>query len=363
VCSNEKASDSTGHWSIFALSAHNELWFFEGKRGKDEAAIKWSEPSVPIRAGVRHIDCELNPRTLNHELVFVKDMDDEIRHLSRSGETYLWNEKPIISTPLERKKFPPATKSYAFVINLLLHDGQGTPVPEGYTVELSASPTFALINGRTRNLDENSQSVTTNSLGRITIAIPTNGTMSASDVVLTLKRFATKAESISIQPTQRFQHIISQVKTGDDLKYATTTDGTPLFTPTQIDAHKNDFDTAANVLGQLPGLNSKSHPTQTLARTAVTRDDTKYLVCYDKTGNSSGSQTQDTSWITNETDGIASAIGEVFEFLKNCVKTVVKVALKVVGTALTFIVRIGTRVLRFALEGVSKVLTPFDRQP
>ena len=357
VCSNKKNSDGMGYWSVFALSAHHELWFFEGQRAKGEAAIRWSEPSVPIRADVRHIDCELNPRTLNHELVFVKDMDDEIRHLSRSGETYLWNEKPIISTPLEGKKLPPATKSYAFVINLLLHDGQGTPVPEGYTVELRAAPTFALINGWTRNLDEKSQPVPTISLGRITIAIPKNGPMSASDVVLDLKQFGTKAESISIQPAQRFQHIMSQVKTGDDLKHATTTDGRALFTSTQIDAHKDDFNTAANVLGQLPGLDSKSHPAQTLARTAVTRNDTKDLVCYEKTGNNTGSQIQDTSWITDVTDGIASAIGEVFEFLKNCVKKVVKVALKVVGPVLTFIIRIGVRVLKFALEGVSKVLT------
>lgn len=56
-------------------------------------------------------------------------------------------------------------------------------------------------------------------------------------------------------------------------------------------------------------------------------------------------------------DAVGEVLGDAIEYLKTSVKAVVKVALKIIGPFVRLVLEIGAKVIRFALDSVSSIVT------
>lgn len=341
----------TSKLSIFAISDHNELYFFAATRQPKKAIYEWAESSlVPLRTSVTHLAGKLNPYTSLHEVVYTTSNNQEIKYLSRSSENSMWTEKLITST-METSKQPASTKMTATIVTIGFTDGKVACLPAQYPINIaSANPVVVICNGRSYCLDQKPQVIPLNEYGRLVLAIPANDGFSGPELNVGC---GNSKKLFNIQTAQRLLHKMSQVKSADDLRNAKSTDGTYVV-PESVRNHasNNDkFSMAANFISQLPSSGFSAHSSD-----ASDKTDINVVIAWEKSSEKEGLYLGDTSWFSEAVDGAASIIGDVVEYLKKAVKGVLKLALQVAGPLIRLIIRIGAKVLRFALGTIGQVM-------
>ncbi|KAG5753245.1 hypothetical protein H9Q70_004091 [Fusarium xylarioides] len=335
---------------IYAITDHGELFVIEGTRLVDNNNLLEVPSSVPlpIRTGIRNLTGMVNHLTGAFDTIYTTNDNDQLKHLSRDPLTSLWKETEMV---VKAEKPNAKIKTQAFLITISLRNSQGAPVPPGYTVQLSSAPTLAYINDRSYNITRRTQSVAVNQFGQLHIAIPVGNSLGASPISLSFLPGSEETKVFNIQPTQRILHALSGFKDGDALKNAKTTDGRSLFSDAVRREHRDKFDEAAGVFSRFP-LMMKAAESQ--AEVPV-GDNEENPIVWQK--DESGTSATEKSWITKAIDATGEVLGDVIEFLKNAVKTVVKIALKVVGPVVRLILKIGAKVIRFTLNAISSIVT------
>ncbi|KAF5647296.1 putative RNA-directed DNA polymerase from transposon X-element [Fusarium sp. NRRL 52700] len=330
-CSNVVVSESVVSSGksvvlIYAISDHGELFVIEGTRLIDNNNLLEVPSSValPIRTGIRNLTGMVNHLTGALDTIYTTNDNEQLMHLSRDPLTSLWKETEMV---VKSEKPNAKIKTQAFLITIALRNSQGAPVPPGYTVQLSSAPTLAYINDRSYNITRRTQSVAVNQFGQLHIAIPVGNSLGASPIGLSFLPGSEETRVFNIQPSQHILTILSGFKDGDALKSAKTTDGRSLFSDAAAESH---------------------------VEVPVGDDEEKPIVWQkDETGTSATEK----SWVTKAVDATGEVLGDVIEFLKNAVKTVVKIALKVVGPVVRLILKIGAKVIRFTLNAISSIVT------
>lgn len=341
--------------ALCALSAHNELFCFYGKRDAvslPRPPVSWVQSQLPIRTGVKHIGAHHNGSSGACELVYVTYQDDVVRHLLRDPVSSMWKEMELLTAP-PNDGSPKQTRTPAAVSTVRLHDGADTPVPRGFAVYLESEPTLAQINGQTYYLDSRPQKVLLGENGQIKIAIALQDGISAADITVSLHESSvTKpSERHVIHPVARALKTFESVKSGADIKNAVTTDGRPLFSAEKKNSLSlKDLDQAASMLKQVP------HAVKNLALPGTGQPVAEDIeLCWSKDEHGKVQQTDGDPFL-NALDAAGNFLGDVFAYIKNGVKSIVKFALKIVGPVISFILRIGAKVIRFVLNTTRQIL-------
>ncbi|EHK96089.1 hypothetical protein M7I_8224 [Glarea lozoyensis 74030] len=276
---------------VYALSSHGELYIVEGSRpSADKKNVRFQASQVPIRTNIRTIAGNINPCTNASEVVFI---------------------------------------------------------------QLTSAASLAYVNDRTYNLDQRPQTLSTDQFGRLEIVIPVSSGLGAAPIGLRFLADTSETRIFQIQPAQKVLSAISSLKTGNDLKNATSPDGRPLFPQSAKDQSQDNFDQVAQVFANVPAMITAIDPNATPdSPLAPSKLDT--VIVWQK--GEKGSQ-GDKSWLDSAVDVVGTIVGDVVEFLKTAVKGIVKLAMKIAGPVIRFILKIGVKVIRFALNTVSTVIT------
>ncbi|EPS34733.1 hypothetical protein PDE_09697 [Penicillium oxalicum 114-2] len=345
--------EDTAHIQVVAISSHNELFFFQGSRSTtSKTEVSWTESNVPIRTGVMHVACHYNRLSGACELVYASSSHDEIRHLSRDPRSSMWCENVLSVTSAGDGKQPKTTKRPASISTVTLHDGDGDPVPFEFEAYLSAEPALALINGAAYNLDGRPQKVPTNELGQLKIVLPLQHGIYATDIKISAESPHEQVRTHHVRSCSRALQTFNSIKEPSDLKNAVTTDGRPLFDEFKKKSLADEsLKSAVSVFKMIPSI---SQSQDTLIPLNVEAED--IILCWEKTPEGKSTTTEH-SWISDAMDVAGDFLGDVLEFLKKAVKTVVKLAMKIAGPVIMFIIRIGARVIRFALRTIGQLLS------
>lgn len=352
LCAEFKISEEKNGLVIYALSTHGELYIVEGSRMvADKKNVQFQASGIPIRNNIGSIAGRVNPRTGAFEVVYVTRDNDNLRHLSRDPISFLWKETEMV---VMRANSPERVIAKAFVVAVTLSDGKGIPVPAGYQVQLTSSPCLIFVNDRTYNLDLRPQSIGVNAFGQLQIVVPAADALGAAPIGIKFMPETGETSTFYIQPAQRILHILGTLKTGDQLREARTSDNRPFFPSSMKEKNRDKFDTAAQLLSQVPAMIAAADG-QIPAGDSLTKGQ-DITIDWQKSeeGTSQGS---DRSWLSQAVDATGKFIGEAIEFLKMTVKEVTKIALRAIGPVLHLFLKIGAKVLRFALESVSSIIS------
>lgn len=335
---------------VYAISDHGELFVIEGTRRVDNGNLLEVPPSLPlpIRTGIRNLTGSINPLTGALDTVYTTRDSDQLKHLSRDPVTSLWKETDMV---VKADKSYRKVKTQAFLVTVSLRNSQGAPVPPGYAVQLSSAPTLAYINDRSYNLTRRTQSVAVNQFGQLQIAIPIGNLLGASPISLSFLAGSGETKLFNIQPAQRILHALSGFTTGDALRDAKFSDGRSLFSDAVRREHSGRFDDAAEVFSKLPLMMEAAESQAELP----TAENEEKAIIWQK--GEPGTLVTEKAWIEKAMDATGEVLGDVIEFLKNAVKTVVKIALRVVGPVVRLILKIGAKVIRFTLNAISSIVT------
>lgn len=314
--------------------------------------VSWTESGVPIRTGVMHMACHYNRLSGACELIYVSSNNDEIRHLSRNPLSSMWCENLLSVASGGNRKRPKTTKRQASISTVTLSDGDGDSVPPGFEAYLTAEPAMVLINGSTYNLDARPQKIPTNELGQLKIVLPLQHGINATDITISAQSPREYGQTHLVRSCSRALHTFNSIQNGSDIKNAVTTDGRPIFNESSRRNLSDDsLNSAASIFKMIPSV---SHGQDTLIAPRVEAED--IILCWEKTPGGI-STTKERSWLSEAIDVAGDVLGDVLEFLKKAVKTIVKVAMKIAGPVILFIIRIGAKVIRFALRTINQVLS------
>ena len=336
---------------IYAVSTHGELFVIEGSRKGKQVDFCSSTVSIPIRTGIRNIAGQINPLTGAFETVYVTNDDDSLRHLTRDPLTSLWNEANMIvksTTPDQKVRTP------CFLVTVTLTNGKGVPVPIGYQLQLSSSPTLVYINDRSYNLDRRPQTVPVNEFGQLQIVVPSSGSFGAAPISIKFMPDTGETKVFKIQPAQRVLHTLGKLRTGDDLRNAHSSDGRPLFSEVLKQKNAENFDQAAEIFSRVPLMVASTDADEEDIKKAG-KTHKEMTVVWEK--NPNGTSNTDKDWLTSAVDATGEILGDAIELLKTAVKSIVKVALKIAGPVIRLILKIGAKVIRFVLNSVSSIVT------
>ena len=336
---------------IYAVSTHGEIYIVEGiRKASNNNVVQFKTASVPlpIRSDVRNAAGKINPFTGAFEIIYISKSKDALKHLARDPITSLWKETDLI---VKEAKLNQRIGTPAFLVNITLSNGKGAPVPAGYHLQLTSSPTLAYINGRSYNLDQRSQIIPVNQYGQLQIVIPTRDSMSAAPIKVRFLPDTHESRVFNIQPAQRVLHTFGSFKSGDSLKNAKTSDSRPFFSEEMKQKHKDSFDQAAGVFARLPLMVASSESTEV---EHSPKDQDEITIAWQK--DEKGASKTSTDWMSNAVDAVGEVLGDVIEYLKMAVKAIVKVALKFTGPFVRLILKIGAKVIRFVLDSVSSIV-------
>jgi hypothetical protein len=336
---------------IYAISTHGELFVIEGSRIGTQVDFPSSTVPIPIRNGIRNISGRINNLTGAFEIAYVTSDDDNLKHLTRDPVTSLWKEADMIvksKTPNKNVKTP------CFLVTVTLNNGKGSPVPTGYRLQLSSSPTLVYINDRSHSLDRRPQTISVNEFGQLQIVVPSSDSLGAAPISIKFMPDTGETNIFKIQPAQRVLHTLGKLKTGDALKNAQSSDGRPLFSDAMKQKNGDKFDQAAEIFSKVPLMVATTDADDENIKKAGEGHE-EMTIAWEK--NPNGTSKTDTDWLSSAVDAVGEVLGDAIELLKTAVKGVVKIALKIVGPVIRLILKIGAKVIRFVLNSVSSIVT------
>ncbi|KAF3228759.1 hypothetical protein TWF106_006279 [Orbilia oligospora] len=348
VCFEKKVSDEMSSLMIFGLSTYGELFTIEGTRmAADKSNVQFKTSGLPIRQNVQNIAGRINKVTGVCEVIWIGRSEDSIRHLIKDPVTSMWNESEII---VQASKAIQKTKINAYVMNISLTNGKGAPVPLDYQVQLTSTPSLVYVNDCTYNLGRRPQTFSLNQRGQLQIAIPIpdSSTLGVSPVCIRFLPESGEANEFPVQPSQRILHVFKNLNTAESLRDARGQDGRALFSNEQKTKHKDNFGQLAEVLSRAPSLAGSNDLEPAKVTPASAADD--YTINWQD-------KDDEDNWTTRAVDVVGGFIGDAVEFLKTCVKTVAKIALEIVGSAIRFVLKIGAKVIRFVLDTASAIVS------
>lgn len=353
VLSSEYASSQDENTLlIYAVSTHGELFVVEGSRKASNGnTVEFSSSSVPIpiRNGIRNITGRINPLTGAFDTVYVSRDSDSLKHLSRDPDTSMWKEAEIIvrSKSLDKKVNTPA-----FLVTVTLSNGKGTPIPPGYRLQLTSSPTLVYINDRSYNLTRRPQIIPVNALGQLQIIVPAPDSLGAAPIGVKFMPDTNEPKTFSVQPAQRILHTLGKLKTGDALKNARTSDNRPFFSDALKLRHGDKFNQAADVFSKVPLMVASTESEEV---NKAPEEAEEITVAWQKDESVTSNSASD--WLSGAVDAVGEVIGDAIEYLKIAVKGVVKIAMKISGPVVHFFLKIGARAIRFVLNSVSSIVS------
>lgn len=332
---------------VYAVSTHGELYVVEGARDmKKSRLVEFpSAAPIPIRSDVRSIAGNINPVTSAFETVYVSRDHDALRLLARDPVTTLWTETPmIVKSPKGRDVENNSTK--AFLVTITLTNGNGTPVPFGYKVQLSTQPTLAYINDRSYNLSRKPHPIPVDRNGQLHVVIPAGDSLTSDPLELSFVSGETKI--FKIQTAQRILNQFGKLKSAEDLANARGADNRPLLP--NLDKNDPNVGKVAEVFGKLPDIVAHAESDGTTPPPS-SKDLT---IAWEK--NEEKTKTTSTSWISEAVECVGEVIGDVIEFVKSAVKKAVRLAMRIIGPIVEFVIEISGRAIRFVLDKVSTIV-------
>ncbi|MCA0350651.1 MAG: hypothetical protein LCH85_01525 [Chloroflexi bacterium] len=205
--------DTIGLW---VMASPSKLYYIAGNHGSPytfNEPILFSDSIVhiaPTRSGLSHAN----------EL-FVVDQTQQVIHYWQDPNTTLWNQRTITI----------ADQSYllnfnSYTTHIHLQDQNGMALANIPLAISCSTWSYATINGRIYSLDQDVMAqVPTDALGNLTIILP------ASDLTAPIIHVQADFidQTLNIYPHGKITKGIQAIKSGDDLKNAKTTDGSPVI--------------------------------------------------------------------------------------------------------------------------------------
>ena len=318
----------------------------------------------PIRKGVLQISPMYNKSTNSTEIIYTSDTSDNcLHHLIRDPETSMWSETSLRTTHFERtmnptqgsKATPGAGIQYhAYVTNITLDNGDDTPIPANYNVQLSCeAPMLVTVNGRSYHLGVKPQAMQTRANGQIEIITRVHGLLGCPRYMISLSEScseAQKAIAYHIQPAQRVVRKLGQIASASDLKSAKQTDGKVVFAPDS--ASDQNFDSMAGMLKQFPDMmKSVSGGIEKEDGEAITHTD--FII--DEHGNLSKYHPKDPdkeepTGFEKAMNVVGEAIGDVIELVEKGFKAILRVVVRVMGPVIKLYLKLQNAVISFVIK-------------
>lgn len=220
---------------------------------------------------------------------------------------------------------------------------------------------FVNINGRSHILDSRGTDISLDKTGKVTIIQAADSELTPAHYTLSLptKDDDTTPFQCEIMPSQRVISRLASIKSMEDLKNATNSRGQKVFAGTT--KSDTDFKLASQVGSKIGDL-LHTVSTSDIAKEAMKKilgaspDDSPVVeMAWEKTLEGLVRQT-DVDWLVSAVDTVSHYIGDVLEYLRAELKSLVKVAFKIVGPMVQFFVKIGMKVMRFVLSSVGPII-------
>ena len=353
-------NSSQSNFTIFAVSAHDELYFIQGNRSYQSHKAKFESSGFPIRTNVDVISAQYNSQANGSELIYVGNGQDEIRHLWKDPSNSLWNEVDItIAATGDVYTYQ------AYISTISMTDDFGKTL-SGYPFSLSSDFANVLINDRTHVLDAVPTSFVTDTNGKCTIVAHVDSQLGASKYTLSLTQFADPPVELLVEPAQRTIRILGSISSAKDIQDAVSTTGQLVFKDSP--ASEDDFVVAGIIMTQFPNIiNSVSsqtakqvlHP-DTLSR--VNRSSEDSSIAWERDVSGKVRQT-DLAWTDDNPQAAPhSWLGDVLESAREKLKGVFKFTLKVAFKYIVpylppvIFIRIAGKLLKFLLPYVGPVV-------
>lgn len=336
---------------LFAVSDVGELYYLEGLREKLlSSKVKWKISGLPIRADVERLSVQYNVQAGSTELMYVTSVaGNEIKHLWRSPESYMWHESvmsvlPSADTKVRAISFP------AYVTTITMCNSKTERPISDYPCTLTSDFVYVTVNELTHVLSKRPVTVTTDNSGCLTIIQKVDDSLAGSTYQLSLNLFG--EASITIHPSQRVISQLSQYTTPESLKNATTTTGKPI----QFSESAN-FGAVASVLSQ---FGSVVHAVDSDAGKDIIPNAGGTANSTSNAGNVAFSQMSDgkivkssDNWFLNAAEDVAEFIGDVWESTKRALQAGFKFALSVVSKVVKLVLWINGKVFKFVISTIA----------
>ena len=344
--------------SVLAVSENDELYFIQGLR-KDNGMVCFDAYSgLPIRTKVQKMSAQYNYGCRSTEILYTsKDRPNELHHLVRDPYTTLWSETKVTVRAVGEK--PKFVERSVYVTTITLSNGGDTPVPDGYPIVITGSRVPVTVGTSSVFLSEKEIKLETSGAnGQIMITAPADDLIGASEYRIRLTEFvpaSSTSAKMTVQPSQRVLRLMSDVKSGDDLKNVIDKDGKPVF----ADLDSDKLSKMASLVG---AANEATSPqpntagTPTTVTTTGSKDDAALFEPDHASVHTLSRASGFFGWLGDAVDSTVHFFGDVVEAIKQGVKTIVKAGLQVLGKVFKFAVEIAGKVFSFAMKGVGLVL-------
>lgn len=345
--------------SLLAVSTDHDLYFIQGVRKLDDGLVSFDTYSgLPIRRNIQKISVQYNSGCRSTEVLYVsKDRPNELQHLARDPHTTIWSDTKIaIRRPPGEK--PTFIERSVHVTTITLTDGNGHPVPDEYPIMITGSRMAITVGTNSVFLSERNTIIRTyGGNGQIVIVAAAEDIFGASEYHIELTELiATDLTStkLTVQPCQRALHLMSGVGSTDDLKNVTDNKGNPVFAG--VDDEK--LSKMAGVVGAANAATSDSSHQSSTPLTVTTKGPNNDPLLFNPPASNTSHRMLGglVDWLGKAIDSTVHFFGDVIEAIKQGVKTIVRVGLQILGTALKFVVEIAGKIISFAMKGVSLVL-------
>ncbi|PSR81476.1 hypothetical protein BD289DRAFT_413041 [Coniella lustricola] len=353
VCKETKLANPRRYvLSILAVSEDDKLYLIEGDRDPLKQGIPTFKCSgLPIRSDVAQIACHYNIQQDSMEFIYTSTKDNQILHLARDSQTSMWTSTDLKVQGPALGKVTRREPQYVATVSLL-SKGNGRPVPGGYPVSLRGEPMFVQINGLSYRLNRARPTVVeTNAIGQLEIVTTAPEQLGVSIIEAELTALVDRPQKFLVDMASRVTAVMSSIRSKEDLGRMVSANGKPLF----ANVPEDKLDATASLLSQFGDLkqNLERHNSEekTSDHVAASFSSDQTLVKWEDSSASaliaSSQQHQgDKSWLDKAVDVTIECVGEVLEFLKSVVKTLVKC-----------VVYVGAKILRVVLQVGSKVLS------
>ena len=332
--------------TLIALSDDDEIYVVTGKRDLENQSLPSFEYSaVPLRSDVSHISCQYNRCIDAIEVLYQTAAENQVFLLTRDNFSSMWT-----STPLQIKVPQAKQKRSVFLTTIVISNGLGLPIPDGYPVHLTADPTFVLVNEQSCRLNRKRPLLvhTTGGIGQIQIKTFAPQDLGVPPVFLSLFKFINSGQEqpkLSINIAQRVTDRLGAIKSQADLDSLRSVEGAPLFANYRAD----DRSAASTLLTNFGALyNGIDHPD---SGGAPGLTDTAFFAC--ETGvealKSVTANELAPDWLSYVPDVVIGFLGDAIECLRLAVKSVTKFVFKIIGSQLSFLIKVGAKVLKFVI--------------
>ncbi|KAI0915914.1 hypothetical protein AcV5_010466 [Taiwanofungus camphoratus] len=261
------------------------------------------------------------------QLLIILDDDLRLSILEQSVDTRIWNKTPFLIHQVQKM-----TEISAFVSHIQINDERGWPLGLTSFILSSSAWVTVLINGTQHSIGTTGIAVETDASGVITLIVPCQD---LSCYEFTLRNVSGSSHlpvsGYVINPAQKVQDRLATIKTGDDLRNAKTSDGTPFLHGS--DASDADIDNAAKAIASMHSISADRMLAVTTSRTvarsgSISRGDGVKHVAWEWWEWVKRQATKVTNWIVEKVSGawhfIVHLAGEAWSFILDSANAVAK---------------------------------------